>query len=261
MDRILEKLYRESKERRVAVYLFVHGWRNNASFDKGNVKLFRDVLRQAAELERKRGDGQGRVFGIYVGWRGKSLAGPGAWEVLSFWGRKSRRSTCGEGSVRELFARLRQLKLSDTHNQRRQVDAAFVTGHSFGGLIVYTAISQMLMESAVRNDGGTVEPSVDLVVLINPAFEASRYEPLHRIATGRRYVRGHRPVFVAITADNDWATSMAFPFGRWLNGILRATNAGCEAANRRTMGHLDGYRTHELTSNPHDACNGMGWRF
>ena len=54
----------------------------------------------------------------------------------------------------------------------------------------------------------------DVVVLLNPAFEASRFEPVFSVAQSRaRYAPNQRPVFVAVTSTEDKATRIAFPVG------------------------------------------------
>lgn len=65
-------------------------------------------------------------------------------------------------------------------------------GHSFGGLILYSAVSgsltEGLMADADRREAGLqMFRFADMVVLLNPAFEATRYTPSHRIATTRKY--------------------------------------------------------------------------
>jgi len=53
-----------------------------------------------------------------------------------------------------------------------------IVGHSFGGMVVYSALAQSLIEAA-----SSIAPHVgtrfaDLVLLVNPAFEAVRYLPI-----------------------------------------------------------------------------------
>ena len=102
-----------------------------------------------------------------------------------------------------------------------------------------------------------MEPYCDLIVLLNPAFEATRYEPLHDAARRRVYPDSQRPVFMAITARNDHATKYAFPLGRTINTILESeryteeetdhTQETIEGlANKNAIGHALRYRTHRL---------------
>ncbi|MEM1400123.1 MAG: hypothetical protein AAGF58_09595, partial [Pseudomonadota bacterium] len=68
---------------------------------------------------------------------------------------------------------------------------------------------------ADENKGYTVARSFgDLIVLLNPAFEGSLYEPLHQAAINRCYPKHQRPVMMTITSDDDWATRYTFPVGR-----------------------------------------------
>jgi pimeloyl-ACP methyl ester carboxylesterase len=257
MTQLLKRV-REEAANPLTVVVFVHGWRHNASADDWNVEGMRDLLGQLAESEDKAAHSsqpKRKVFGIYVGWRGLSLQGPDLLEYASFWDRKAVATHVAQGSVRELFAELRLLRKSKNANSADLTQPPpmrmIIIGHSFGGLVVYHAVSQFLLESVVEYDAQAHDPQVrgfgDLVVLVNPAFEASRYEPLHAITARRTYQTKQRPVFIAVTAENDFATGKAFPTGRFLNTVFESerTDRGREA-NKKTVGHIDRYRTHVL---------------
>jgi hypothetical protein len=281
LHRLLKELNNEAKDKDhdLLVVVFVHGWRHNAQYNDENVQVFRDTLNLLASTEQlKEKKAQRKVFGIYVGWRGRSLTGPTVWESLSFYERKKVADYISKGSVRELFARLRHFALNQNSQKRKYLKQTqaqnaspkpppkirmVILGHSFGGLIVYSAISPYLMyggitepcDETMKPDSCEemtkwVDPFVDLVFLINPAFEASRYEPLHHIATSRKYKPQQRPVFIAVTTDNDWATRYAFPLGRWINTVLEDERHDPvqKEANKNTVGHVKRYRTHTLTT-------------
>jgi hypothetical protein len=256
MIRTMHRLEREARNNEVLLVVFVHGWRHNASFDDDNVKTFRETLKLLAKPSPlPSSEPPRKVFGVYVGWRGRSLQGSTPWELLSFYGRKTAADHVAKGSVRELFARLREFA---NHHKRKGADHKkvkfLIVGHSFGGLAVYSALSEFLMESAVASPEQDTKrfltPFADLVVLVNPAFEAVRYEPLHQIARHRGYAPGQPPVFVSLTTDNDWATRYAFPFGRWINSLTQNErgDARQKEANKNTLGHVERYRTHRLTT-------------
>lgn len=266
MDRLLQRVRDEAADPMTLV-VFVHGWRHNASADDSNVDGLRDLLHQLAKSEEQ-AMGESRpkrkVFGIYVGWRGRSLQGPALWEYASFWDRKAVATHVAQGSVRELFAELRLLRNAKNASNADSAHSApmrmIIIGHSFGGLVVYHAVSQYLLESVVEYDPQAHDPQVrafgDLVVLVNPAFEASRYDPLHAITARRTYQTKQRPVFIAVTAENDAATGKAFPTGRFLNTVFESerTDRGRQA-NKKTVGHLPRYRTHVLRHCP-NVCEG-----
>lgn len=252
-------------QRDIQVVLFIHGWRHTAAFDDVDVRNFRDVVMPtfaAAHPER-------RTIGIYIGWRGRSLEMWGV-ERLSFYDRKATAERVARGSIREVIGRLRH----QAHSPDQRVHLALI-GHSFGGLIVYSAIAESLLDSLfAAGTSGVPRPVVDLALAINPAFEASRFEPLFQVAKRlpppADEARHRPPIFVSITSEVDAATKAAFPIGRLLNSFLGReswtdedecpggrTRAGdCPSgdgermlerlANTNTIGHLDRYLTHRL---------------
>lgn len=295
----------------VSLVVFVHGWRHDADVNDPNLEFARTVLLRTVFVENQipqytpygnERTGKPRsVVGVYVGWRGKSLTGPGFLnflEVLSFWDRKFTAERVATGSVRELFARLKYFR--DSSNARALeatkdpkapcVDIKpglppeaticpavrlFIVGHSFGGLLVYNALSESLIRSVTEAEWGGGRQNVvgeyaDLVVLVNPAVEGARFEPLHQAVLRREYNSGQLPIFVSITATNDWATGLAFPFGRWFNTLFENESPGNREnpadaerigreereANVHAMGHIERYKTHVLclaVAGP-DAC-------
>jgi hypothetical protein len=261
---------------KLSVVLFIHGWKNDADAANGNVQSFREILSALALAEQSAGADGRHVVGIYVGWRGLS-ARLEPFEELSFWERKATAQYVAEGSVRALFARLKgfQCSRNDPAGKggcriRRAAQSPnirmLLIGHSFGGLVLFNAIAEDLIDSLTYDidQGGQPGPIGrfgDMVILLNPAFEATRYTPLERAAervtsqsTDERY---QTPIFVSITTSADWATGLAFPFGRFFNTLFeRTTSAEEQIANSHTIGHVDAYITHKLTHSGPDPCPG-----
>ena len=237
------------------VLVFVHGWKHNARSDDDNLAAFRGILAQAALDTPDR-----PVFGVFVGWRGLSLYGPRFLPIenVTFFTRKEAALRVALGSVRELLGRLQ-----DFCNRERSAamePVLVIVGHSFGGLIVYSAVAQSLIEAAAATAQGRVVPSfANLVLLVNPAFEAARYLPVfEQIKDNEGFAPNQPPVFVSVTAQNDWATGYAFPIGEALATLGESTRGWRQRqALVQTMGHLDWMRTHELTAAPqppHEAA-------
>jgi hypothetical protein len=138
---------------------------------------------------------------------------------------------------------------------------------------VYTAVAQALMESAIEPtqfaEQQWVKPFGDLVFIVNPAFEGTRFEPLHQIAKHRPYPPNQAPVFVAVTSEADQATRKAFPIGRWFNSIGENYSTGAvdgkidhtptqqREANVKTIGHAERYRTHRLEYRPSETIRAI----
>jgi hypothetical protein len=201
-----------------------------------------------------------RVVGIYVGWRGESVPVP--WlRKLTFWDRKAAAERVAQGSVRELLKRLDQFRDTARAKTRLTKDdegrsiRMLTIGHSFGGLITFDTLSGEFVRYAVRfketrRDGGVeryMSRVGDLVIIVNPAFEGSRYEPLR--AAGQRLKpleRRQLPVLIVATSEADWATGIAFPLARAVSTILQSSPGAEHDANVKAVGHNERYITHDL---------------
>ena len=252
-------LFREIRRHRgdVLMVLFTHGWKHNADPCDSNVTCFRETLRglHAAETALY-GDDARRIVGIYVGWRGDSTRGK-LLRQTSFFGRKSTAHKVGSGALTELIVRLKEER-----EMRGKDSRLVIVGHSFGGAAVFSATSQLIMDRlATAALGGSVRGLGDLVVLVNPAFEAARYQPLfetlneetvgsdpsdpERMAT---YPPEQAPVLAIFTSKGDTATGKWFSRGRALAaGKDKARSDLQRRANRAAVGHFEEFRTHSLT--------------
>jgi pimeloyl-ACP methyl ester carboxylesterase len=273
MHALLDYLYRAAARDDLLMTVFVHGWHHNASVNDDNIAHFRQSLLMLSRLERSDARARGRqprkVVGIYLGWRGESVTVP-VLNVMTFYGRKEAAQTVGHGGVTELFARLEEIR--DTRESVRDgaggANRLVVVGHSFGGAVVFSALSQILMERFVDTRGpvGTssnVRGFGDLVILINPAFEAAQFATLSDMANERAtYFPDQAPVLAILTSEADYATKYAFWAGRALSTAfdshrsVRRLNKGSGReqeidqgkADRNTVGHFEPYITHRLDS-------------
>ncbi|GLI39966.1 esterase [Geobacter hydrogenophilus] len=258
INRLLEK---DALESGLLMVVYVHGWRHNASFDDDNVASFRETLKRIYSYEHLASQSEGRperrVAGIYVGWRGLS-ANVEPFRTLSFWDRKNTADKVGHGALTDLLVQLEgvqfsHLKVYDSTKSRLAQTKLIIVGHSFGGEMVYSALSQILID---RFTGDAESPQTfgDLVILVNPAFEASRFAPLHDLAGVRKwYADGQLPLVAIFTSETDQATKTAFPIGRTLSTLFekyRPDGSGQKQADRHTVGHFEPYRTHELRPRP-----------
>jgi alpha-beta hydrolase superfamily lysophospholipase len=258
------------------VVVFVHGWHHNAHGNDCNVQEAQQMIRIASQqfdaaLKEGKFHRKRRVFGIYVGWRGESVNAPGL-RYTTIIDRRDTAEKVAKGSVRQLLADLHEQELvaqAAASDRKSDADRAarlytMVVGHSFGGLIVFNALSQQLIgaltataDAACTAGGapGAIRLWPDSVVLINPAFEATRFEPLNRLAdraAGCGYSARH-PLLTVITADNDRWTGGVFTAGRRVLTLFEGyddstpQSRGLERdANLRAIGFVDRYRTHRL---------------
>jgi pimeloyl-ACP methyl ester carboxylesterase len=271
LDAVLNRIEQEASTREFLAVVFVHGWKHNAKEGDDNLNRFRGTLERLSQIETALSHAQGvpprRVIGIYLGWRGLSITTP-LLQELTFWDRKNTAQKVGHGEVTEVLSRLeliRQVKNAQdpsTHSRTRLV----VVGHSFGGAVVFAAVGQILESRFMATAGPTgvssdAEGFGDLVVLINPAFEAVMYSPLSDLSTERAsYFRSQLPVIAVLTSEKDSATGFWFPFGRLLstwfekerkvsraNPITHGTDViDQRRANVASVGHFEPYRTHYL---------------
>lgn len=265
----------------LTLIVFVHGWKNNADFDNGNVQMFRGVLTNLAATLGPR-----KVFGVYLGWRGlttKSDLFPfPLGKGLTFYHRKSVAERIGhQGTATQVFTELEIMQDEFNAQNRTPHSRAelIIIGHSFGGQLVYSAISQVLTERLVLASRHRGEERVrslgDLVILLNPAFEASLYNNIISLASSRDvvYPPDQTPVLAIFTSKSDWATGLAFPAGRhvsswfesvrpsrgddekWLFNIRKDETKNQKAALYQAIGHDNDYLNYDLNFVRYDATN------
>ncbi len=251
MSRLSEKLD-EYSQRDAVIIVFVHGWKHDARSDDENLRNFTDVLQQVVGAEEEQARAQSGkprpVLGIFIGWRGMSFYDRyGIVDNLTFWDRQDAGRRVSVGSVRELLGRLRHYR--DKRKAAGGAPLLIIVGHSFGGMIVYSALAQSLIEAAATPSDEIVPAFADLVLLVNPAIEAARYLPIHALVDGSAKGKHDQPpVFVCATARNDWATRFAFPAG---NAYTLLTESYKDARERQamlsTIGHVHWLKTHDLS--------------
>ena len=232
--------------RNPVIIVFAHGWKHNADPGDGNLGDFRKHVEEIAALQQ--GAGARPVLGVYLAWRGLSRDGNLLWTNSSFWDRQQAAQRVALGSARELLGRLKAFRNGPPHAGGSSRATLVIIGHSFGGLVVYSAIAQSLIEAAATQD--EVTPSFgDLVVLVNPAFSAVSYLPVHQIVGAKDFRADQLPVCVSVTAENDWATGYAYPLGSLPRLLTEAWRTPEEReALIRTMGHLPWMLTHRISA-------------
>lgn len=270
MHDVVSRLAVEAGTRELLMVVFVHGWTHSAAPGDSNIATFRQALADLSDAETQLAKLTGapprQVAGVYLGWRGGSVSVPYV-ENLTFWERKSTAQKVGHGGVTEVLSRLEVIKQSkDSTMQGKSRTRLVVVGHSFGGAVVHTALAQLLESRFVETTGPAgVQSDVagfgNLVVLINPAFEANLFSPLSDMAAERgTYFEPQLPAVLVLTSEADWATRYAFPVGRRLstffereatrerwNAVTRSKETiDEEDSNVTAVGHFKPYRTHRL---------------
>jgi len=302
----------KSPEPDVSIVTFVHGWRHSAYFNDSNVNLARGILKFTYDGEQRPPQATPtrnprEVVGIYVGWRGKSLSftphsnsDVDVAELTTVWDRKNTAQNVAIGSVRELFSYLRSFK--QRANELRSCDGNsdlfkcqsvrhLIVGHSFGGLIAYNSQAESLIDSVTKGALGygqecneksqfpnvsassqLVKQDADLTIVINPAVEGVRYEPLFQAIERRRnppekslirtFCPNQRPVFIGFSATSDTPNAKVFPWSRSVSTLLENTTpeqpniADLEKYTKtseeereaalHTLGQISRYKTHDL---------------
>jgi hypothetical protein len=245
----------------IVMVVFAHGWKNNAATNNDNVEMFRKILNQlgAAELVQTNHAAR-KVVGVYAGWRGLSAT----WEPFkefSFWERKNTaHKVGGYGAMTELLADLESLQQASNDSLATNAPRTelIIVGHSFGGAAVYSAIAQIVTARFVDTikRGELLKPVGDQVILLNPAFEASRHYNLNQMGTSiENYPTNQRPVLSIFTSKGDWATHYFFPLGRFFSTIFEKNrDEKQKKANVDAVGWFEPFVSHDLIFNTNAAA-------
>ena len=229
------------------VIALVHGWRHDARVGDTNVADLRFYAAHIARFLRQRCPAdpracEAKVTAIYIGWRGARVDERGLRHTfgetlggffadLSAGATLFDRKPVSEAIAPAAISALRTIEATlarpgldgaDRHNK------LVVAGHSLGGNMLATGLRDDLLKSVRRHRAGDVLPPVlgDLVILINPASEASKWTAVQRAVWERVALRadavtspeevardsgffpiGQRPVVMSVTS------ALAFPAG------------------------------------------------
>jgi hypothetical protein len=268
MHALLDMLYQKALEESLLMTVLVHGWHHNARPGDPNIESFKDNLAKLSAIETRRSKKLGRparkIAGVYIGWRGESIDVP-PFNYLTFWDRKSTAQDVGHLGIAELLVKLEEIANVRNSLQPPIKSRLVVIGHSFGGAVVYSATSQILASRFVDSQEGksftdTAKGFGDLVVLLNPAFEALQYAPFYDLAQSRcSYFPEQVPRLAILTSEADGATGTLFPLGRIFSTLFETHNdlvrIECKhrleldegEADRHTVGHYMPLISHTLT--------------
>ena len=158
-----------------------------------------------------------------------------------------------------LFRIIRAVKSKNNGSQ------CIFVGHSFGGLIIENAICKALLGAMFLNEGEETDSPSDLVVLINPACEASMAKQFSDILRRNKVIvemGGNTtrdgltfPIHISITSESDKATKYAFPFGQFFVNLPKSYRKydrspdglpSQRRLNSHTAGHIPYFHNFEV---------------
>jgi hypothetical protein len=257
ISNILKKIEQHEKETGVVIVVFVHGWKHNASEEDNNLIDFKKALSTIATSPNSPLNDR-RLVGLYVGWRGLSIDFP--WiENMTYWDRKAAAEEVGKGGVTKLLLALEKV------DEKKDSNVLVTIGHSFGGAIVVSAVTDILIERTMTKKEAAKSIG-DTIIVLNPAIEANQTLPLIETAIKTNYPKDQSPLFISISSDADSATHYAFPLGQSANLLLswkqtdlkrdfyhdRLDDTGSvlkeEHLDTTTVGNFAPYLTHHLSS-------------
>ena len=218
----------------VLLVVFIHGWHNDASEEAGDVHRFRCLLKQIGSTDATK---RLEVQGVFIGWRGESVARNPLLKVpslLSLYSRKSAvERAAGHPMADSIFWMVREAR------KYKPGSRTVLIGHSLGALALEKVLAQSL-PARLYAYGGEGEKGAgrdelyspaDLIVLLNSAAESSYAKEL--IDTFRRLpqkpgegtaIDPNHPLLISITSTADSATGTFFPIGTKLSnafGVFR----------------------------------------
>jgi len=208
----------------VVVVIFIHGWKNNASWNKGRLPWLEREMEKNAEKTKDQLNRPIPFIGVYLGWRGKASTIPFL-KQATFWNRIMAARRVASLSMTETL-----IKLSYAAATENPKSKSVVIGHSMGGLILERTLSHALVPILMFAEVTDYSP-VDLVIGVNSASPAVQtkqaVESLKRnrarlvVEDGQGNIsKAKGPLMVSITSETDKATRVIFPFGQWFTSLF-----------------------------------------
>lgn len=249
------------------VVVYVHGWRNDSGSNDeqlynfsensypretmgGDLETFNqmlDALRKQQSLP---------VIGIFVSWKGGS--GIPGFEALTYRNRRDGADKIGAaGGLPRLLAALSNI--SEHQEREDNVDNQLIyIGHSFGGRILFKAVADdLIIKTQLAHPNGEnreekfgkVDGVGDLIVLLNPAFEAASYQAIDEFRFADRLFDDDQvPKMLVFQSESDKANGMFFRFGQ-------ALTLNFNSMETQNIGFRGAYWTNELVRTESGGCS------
>lgn|GEM_PF-1098066 len=234
---VVDEVRNVAQNQDVIIVVFAHGWNHDSSETDSNVLKFRQILGRLALLEgeaaRVRCLPARRVVGVYLGWRGKAFKRAGRmpanlYNWTSFFSRKATAHRVGAEDAAEVLSDLEAVRTNANSRAGNDQHASriVVIGHSFGTAVVYGAVSRILAERRRHLEKGDVRAAAfgDLVVLVNPAIEASLLVPFAQATESYKdagEASPFQPVLAVFASQGDGPNRVLFPIARNLSTLFK----------------------------------------
>jgi len=278
----LEVLYKHLSKGSHYVIVFVHGWRHNADIGDENIADLRHYAAHSVRHLKQRCETEGlycdtKVTAVYVGWRGARVneAGMKRWfgdGIGGFVGRLATATTLfdrkpvSEQIAPGVVSALRGIErtLSERNDVPRPETRMIVIGHSLGGNILATGLQDDVIKLVRRHKPGNHIPGLfgpgSLVVLVNPAAEATKWTAIQREVWSRiayyedvatpveDVISGHnfvpleqKPVLISLTSAASFpAGGLREPDCRWLAADVDDGNQSSRKSIRAALENNQG---------------------
>lgn len=253
--------------KRTVVVLFVHGWHNDASKREdrkadNNVEGFQRFLQTTRELIDRADEDpeQVELIGVYLSWRGRSTD-VGLLKPLTFYSRRGAGQRAASVSTTEAI--LRVMNAAKTN----PLSTGVVIGHSFGGMIVESALIQAVVGFSLDSGLEIRSETPDLLILINPASQSMQAKNLvsmlkrNRLKFYRENADGNRteaPFITSVTSTRDTATGSLYPMAlslkAWSKKFREYSSTDCSPVQQQkkfythTAGHNRALHSHVITT-------------
>lgn len=224
----------------VFVVIYVHGWKHDGRPKDEDLQEFTNLI----DTVQKQFKESRHVVGAFFAWPGLAGLSP-IGENLSFWNRKTAADRVSiSGNVAKLLAAVNSIRC-----QRENIrDMVVAIGHSFGARILFSSVSYaVLHDSQMKHPGsrggmyGRISGAADLTILVNPAFEASRYSSIDSLRRPlETFDEAQQPVLLTVSTTGDYATRFAFPAGQIISGRWHERE-------RTTLGNHPDFSTHVIS--------------
>lgn len=245
----------EQIEEEKVVLIFAHGWRNDSG-PRANVAYnFNDAqypdetlgsdLEEFSKLATRVSRATGKpVVPIFLSWKGGS--GVPGFDYFTLWDRKGGADRIVRGGeINRLLGAIENIDDAQQGSAATSKNQIVFIGHSFGSRILYgSVVKDLIVRTQLAYPVGPgaascdenaasfakVKAPADLILLFNPAFEASAYRALDEFSYSCPvFEEDQRPLMMIFQSRSDKAVRLAFPIGQFIGfqfGSLRTTGVG-----------------------------------